>query len=286
MPDLNAALPPLVLIAMTVVGLELSAQDLLRVLRYPAHALVAVVGQTLTLPLLGVGIVMLLRPEPAVAGGILLVSVAPQATASNVFSLLARGDLALSVALTGASSLLALATIPIAAHLAFGAFPGHPAGLAIPPGMAARQIVLGLMVPIALGMGVRQAAPDFVARHRLLTRSLTMITLVLMLGIMVVQHFTVIVRDLPTIGAACALFTAGAALLAVGFARAFTWPKSETVTMVFGFSLRSLSVATLIAVDVLNRPEFLAFAAPFFVIQAVMMIPVVLVSRRGDRRVD
>lgn len=283
MPDLNAALPALVLVAMTVVGLELSGQDLLRVLRYPAHALVAVVGQTLTLPLLGVGIVMLLQPEPAVAGGILLVSVAPQATASNVFSLLARSDLALSVTLTGASSLLALATTPIAAHLAFGAFPGHPAGLAIAPGMAARQIVLGLLVPIALGMGVRHVAPDFVARHRLETRILTVLTLLLMLGIMVVQHFDVIVRDLPTIGAACTLFTVGAALLALSFARVFGWPKSETVTMVFGFSLRSLSVATLIAVEVLKRPEFLAFAAPFFVIQAVMMIPVVLVSRRGDR---
>ncbi len=283
MPDLNAALPPLVLIAMTVVGLELSAEDLLRVLRYPAHALVAVVGQTLTLPLLGIGIVMLLQPEPAVAGGILLVSVAPQATASNFFSLLARSDLALSVTLTGASSVLALATTPIAAHYAFGTLPGHADGLVIPLGMAARQIVLGLLIPIALGMTVRHAAPAFVARHRLLTRILTLLTLVLMLGIMIVQHVDIIVRDLPTIGAACALFTIGAAMLSLAFSTALAWPRSEAVTMVFGFSLRSLSVATLIAVEVLGRPEFLAFAAPFFIIQAVMMIPVIVVSRRRER---
>lgn len=283
MPDLNDALPVLVLMAMTVVGLELSVSDLLRVLRYPAHALVAVAGQTLTLPLLGVAIVMLLRPDPAIAGGIILVSVSPQATASNVFSLLGRSDLALSVTLTGASSLLALATTPIAAQLALGALPGQMDALAIPPGVAAWHIVVGLLVPITAGMTVRHLAPAWVERHRNLSRILTLLILALMLGIMVVQHADRILRDLTTIGAACALFTAGAALLAAGFSIVFAWSGSEAITMVFGFSLRSLSVATLIAIEVLNRPEFLAFAAPFFVIQALMMIPVVLVSRRRSR---
>jgi hypothetical protein len=46
-----------------------------------------------------------------------------------------------------------------------------------------------------------------------------------------------------------------------------------------GFPSRSLSIAALISINVLGRTDFLAFAAPFFLVQALLLVPVMLLAR-------
>ena len=111
----NVGVPLLIILAMVVVGLELTPADLSRVLRYPAHVAVALLCQVLILPLLAAALILLLRPAPAIAGGLILAAAAPQAMSSNYFCLLARTDVALSVTLTAASSVLAVASTPLIA---------------------------------------------------------------------------------------------------------------------------------------------------------------------------
>lgn len=274
-------LPALVMLAMTIVGLELTVADLKRVMHYPTHVAVAVGGQALALPLIGAGLIALLNPAPAVAGGLILVSVAPQATAANYFCLIGRANLALSVTVTGISSLLALATTPLAARLLFDLLLDRPVGFDLPYGPVMRQVFAGMLLPVAAGMSVRHFAPGFVERNRLRMRVLTIVTLVAMLSLMVADQVDTIRRDLGAIVVAGTLFTVTAAAFGYGIARAFSWPRDEAITTLAGFSLRSLSVATLISINVLGRTEFLAFAAPFFVVQAVLMVPVMLLSRRA-----
>ena len=56
-------------------------------------------------------------------------------------------------------------------------------------------------------------------------------------------------------------------------------PREDAVTMVAAFPSRSLSIATLIAVNVLGRLEFLSFAVIFFLVQALLLVPVMLLTR-------
>ncbi len=110
---IEVGLPVLIILAMTIVGLELTPADLNRVLHYPVEVAASLVGQVLLLPLIAAALVVLLRPEPAVTGGLILAAAAPQAMSSNYFCLLGRANLALSVTLTAASSVLALASTPL-----------------------------------------------------------------------------------------------------------------------------------------------------------------------------
>jgi len=275
-------LPVLIILAMTIVGLELTAEDLNRVVHYPAEVAVGLIGQVLALPLIAAGLILLLRPEPAVSGGLILAAAGPQAMTSNYYCLLGRANIALSVTLTAASSILALASTPLIAGFAFGLLLQQDAGFSLPAGKVTQQVITGLLLPVAAGMLVRRRAPRFVERNRQRFQRLTVIAIVVMLSIILVDQAETIQRNLASIVIAALLFTAGAAALGLGIARALSWPRADTVTLVAAFPSRSLSIATLIAVNVLGRLDFLAFAGTFFLVQAALLVPVMLLVRAAS----
>ncbi|MEI7969320.1 MAG: bile acid:sodium symporter [Betaproteobacteria bacterium] len=276
---MGTALPVLVMAAMVVVGLELTPADLARVLRYPAQVVVGLLAQVLVLPLIGAALVMLLRPDPAVAGGLLLVAVAPQATASNLYCLVARADIALTVTLTAVSSAVALLSTPVLAAMLFRLLLDPAAGIRLPVGPVAWQALSGLLMPIALGMALRARAPRFVARWRGPVRWASLGALGLLLVVLLVGARAPIARHFRVIVLAATLFTVAAAGAGFLLSRALSWPRDSAVTMVAAFPARSLSLATLVAVNVLGRVDFLSFAVVFLVVQTALLLPVMLLAR-------
>jgi BASS family bile acid:Na+ symporter len=272
-------LPLLIILAMTVVGLELTPADLFRVMHYPKQVAFALLCQVLVLPLIAAALILLLRPPPAIAGGLILTAAAPQAMTSNYYCLLARANIALAVTLTAVSSVLAVATTPLVAGLGFDLLLGQQAGFALPAGKVMQQVVTGLLLPIGAGMLVRRYAPGFVERNRVRLQRLSAIAVGAMLAIMLVDQFATIQRNLVSILVVAVLFTACAVALGLGVARAFSWSRADTVTMVAAFPSRSLAIATLIAINVLGRLDFLSFAATFFLVQALLLIPAMLLAR-------
>ncbi len=282
-PAVAVGLPLLIMLAMTIVGLELTVADIRRVLHYPLHVAAALLGQSLVLPLLAAALILMMHPQPAVAGGLILVAAAPQAISSNFFCLLARADIALSVTLTAVSSALAVFSTPLIAGLMFGLLLEQEAGFVLPVLAVMRQVATGLLLPVGAGMLVRHFAPGFVARHRKHLQSLSLAALGVMLVILLVNQARTIQDNLATIVLAAVLFTAGAAALGFGVAKAFSWSREDMVTLIAAFPSRSLSIATLIAVNVLGRLEFLSFAVVFFLVQAVLLVPAMILARsRAD----
>jgi bile acid:Na+ symporter, BASS family len=272
-------LPLLIILAMTVVGLELTPADLFRVLHYPKQVAFGLLCQAVVLPLIAAVLILLLRPEAAVAGGLILTAAAPQAMTSNYYCLLARGNIPLAITLTAVSSVLAVATTPLLAGLGFDLLLGQQQGFALPAGQVMRQVVTGLLMPIGAGMLVRHYAPGFVERNRLRLQRLSMMAIAVMLAILLVNQFVTIQRNLVSILIVAVLFTVCAMALGLGVARVFAWSRADTITMVATFPSRSLSIATLIALNVLGRLDFLSFAVTFFLVQAVLLIPTMLLAR-------
>ncbi len=280
----HVGLPLLIIIAMTVVGLELTIADLRRVMHYPTHVAAALFGQVLALPIVAAALIVMLRPEPVIAGGLILAAAAPQAISSNYFCLLARADIALSVTLTAVSSVLAVVSTPLVATLGFKLLLEQDAGFALPADDVAQQVVTGLLLPVTAGMILRHYAPSFVARNRTRFQWLSVVAVMSMLAILLVDQAGNIWRTLlPTVSIAVA-FMAGAAVIGFGMAKSFSWNREDTVTMVAAFPSRSLSIATLVAVNVLEQLDFLSFAVVFFLVQSLLLVPVMMLLRPARPR--
>ncbi len=281
---IHVGLPLLIILAMTIVGLELTIADLRRVMHYPMHVAAALFGQVLILPLIAAALIVVLRPEPVIAGGLILAAAAPQAISSNYFCLLARADIALSVTLTAVSSALAVATTPLVAALGFSLLLEQDAGFALPAGKVAQQVVTGLLLPVSAGMLIRHYAPGFVERNRTRFQWLSVAAVVLMLAILLTDQAGNIWRTLVPTVLIAVLFMAGAATLGFSMAKSFSWNREDTVTMVAAFPSRSLSIATLVAVNVLEQLDFLSFAVVFFLVQTLLLVPVMMLSRPTKSR--
>lgn len=100
-------------IIMLGMGLTLSFDDFRRIARIPRCVATGVVLQFTVMPLAGVTIASLTGLETGLAVGLILVSCCPGGTASNVIAYLARANVALSVTMTMASTLVAVIATPM-----------------------------------------------------------------------------------------------------------------------------------------------------------------------------
>lgn len=95
------------------VALEIKPEHFYQ-LRHDRKAMITgLLGQYIILPVITVMLIFLLRPSPGIALGMLLVAACPGGNASNFFTLLAKGHVALSVTLTAIISLLAFLITPV-----------------------------------------------------------------------------------------------------------------------------------------------------------------------------
>ncbi|GGB87082.1 transporter [Novosphingobium endophyticum] len=100
-------------VIMLGMGITLSTDDFRRVLALPSQVLAGVALQFTVMPLAGFAIAWAFALEPGLAVGLILVACCPGGTASNVVSYLARANVALSVTMTMASTLVAIALTPV-----------------------------------------------------------------------------------------------------------------------------------------------------------------------------
>ncbi|MBV1913450.1 MAG: bile acid:sodium symporter family protein [Cycloclasticus sp.] len=147
-------------------GLGLTTQDFSRVFTIPKAALAGLVGQLILLPVLGFALCYALNLSGAIAIGIMLLTLCPGGVLSNMFTLIARGDLALSVTMTSISSLITVFTLPVVLNLSMMYFNDETIQLSLPLLKTATQIMLITIIPVSCGMLVLQHAPRFAAASK------------------------------------------------------------------------------------------------------------------------
>ncbi|MEJ5866940.1 bile acid:sodium symporter family protein [Pseudokineococcus sp. 5B2Z-1] len=178
LPGPTASLAPQVPLLLGVImfgmGLTLRPADFAVLGRRPRAVLVGVLAQYTVMPLLGWAVARALDLDPLLVVGMVLVGASPGGTASNVVVHLARGDVALSVAMTTVSTLLAPVLTPLLVLWLVGSTLDVQASSLV---VSILQVVL---VPVLAGALVRRLAPGFVER------ALPLLPLVSVLGIVVV----------------------------------------------------------------------------------------------------
>lgn len=143
---LTAAIAPLLGLVMFGMGLTLKGEDFREVARHPIRVLIGVLAQFVIMPGLAWLLCNLLQLPAEIAVGVILVGCCPGGTASNVMTWLSRGDVALSVAITSVTTLLAPLVTPALVWLLASAW--------LPVSFAAMflSILQVVLVPIALGL--------------------------------------------------------------------------------------------------------------------------------------
>lgn len=149
------------------VSLTLRPQDFVQVLRRPAAPIAGMVAQFVLLPALSALGAWALALDAELALGMILVASCPGGSFSNLMTYRARGDVALSVSMTGASSLAATVMTPL--NFGFWASVNpitrdYLQQIAVAPSGILITVALVLALPLVLGMWTGQRYPRFALR--------------------------------------------------------------------------------------------------------------------------
>jgi bile acid:Na+ symporter, BASS family len=161
-------------VVMFGMGLTLKPVDFKIVVAKPLPVIAGVCAQFIIMPLVAFALAYLLQLPAELAAGLILLGCVPGGTASNVMVYLAKGNVALSVAMTSLSTLLAPIVTPLLLLLLAGQWmPVDAAAMFL-------SIVQVIIVPIALGFFINKFFP------RAVKKSVSVVPLISVLAILII----------------------------------------------------------------------------------------------------
>ena len=115
-------LPIALAFIMLTLGLSLTTQDFIRVVKQPKDFLLGMFSQILILPFVAILLIKVWPISPELAVGLLIIAAAPGGVTSNVLTKFADGDVALSISLTAITSLISIVSVPYVVFLSIEIF--------------------------------------------------------------------------------------------------------------------------------------------------------------------
>ena len=159
-PLISAGLPIALFIIMIGIGMTLTIRDFRQVAVYPKGMIVGTVAQILVMPLIAFMLATLLAVPPAIAVGLVIIAACPGGTTSNLFVLLSRGNIALSIVLTVSASLITILTLPLFTNIALQYYMGTEEDIVLPVWKTVGMLIGIVLFPVAIGMVVRTRKPE------------------------------------------------------------------------------------------------------------------------------
>ena len=256
---------PILTLLMFDLGLALRFEDFGKVFQNPWPIVVALFGQLVLLPAIALGLAYLFHLPPVFFIGLVLIACCPGGSSSNVFSKLAKGDVALSVTLTAMSSVITLFTIPFIMSWATQLV-GESVGISLPVGNLIKQNLVLMLLPVLLGIGLHYAWPRAAEKTDKVLSRLAFPLLLVLITVFYIQHHRTILENIGVLG----ICVTALILLAIGC--------SSLMSRLVKNDYRQRRTV-LIEVGMQNAAQAIAIASsPLIFANEEMAIPAILYS--------
>ena len=192
---------PILIVLMFLLGTDLNKKSFTDVARNPRAVIIGMIGQLIILPLIAFALAWIMKLPPVYFMGIVLIACCPGGSSSNVFSMLAKGDVALSVTLTAISSIITLFTIPVIMEFV-ARFVSEQSGVEVnlPFGRLIVQNIVLLFVPLFIGIMFRHYLPGPAAKVNKVLSKLAFPALMTLALVFFLQNTQAIKENIAVLG--------------------------------------------------------------------------------------
>ena len=174
-------LPLALAFIMFALGLGLTGNDFLRVIRQPRDFFVGTFSQIILLPIIAFILVKLWPISPELAIGVMIIAAAPGGVTSNILTSFAKGDVALSISLTAIISLLSVITVPFIILTSVTLIENSSLDLNISLTNMAINMFLIVTVPVIIGMIFRKFASNVAIKFEPIAKKISAVLFVIVL---------------------------------------------------------------------------------------------------------
>ena len=237
---------PILTLLMFDLGLTLRPSDFVLIAKRPRAVFVGLFGQLIMLPLIAYAIASLFSLPPIFFIGVMLIACCPGGSSSNIFSKLAKGDVALSVSLTALSSVITLFTVPVIMQWVT-VYVGASQGIQLPVVNLLMQNVFTMLVPIVLGILCRKYYSNVAMKIDRVLSKIAFPALMLLAGIFFVQHYDTITTHFSVLGMCVGLLLLTAVTLSGVGSRCMRINNKERRTIVIEVGMQNAAQAIAVA---------------------------------------
>lgn len=275
---------PILTLLMFELGLTLRIEDFKLFRKRPCPIIAGLIGQIVLLPILAYLLGSIFHLEPLFFIGIILIACSPGGSSSNIFSMIAKGDVALSVSLTAFSSIITLFTIPFIMEFATR-FIGSNLNMDVhlPVGSLIMQNLVLMLFPIVAGILMKHYRPQTAEKfHKVLSKA-AFPALILLASVFFIQHHDTITAQFGKLGLCISVLILLAMAGGMLIAKLMRLNSKEVRTLIIEIGMQNAAQAIAIASSpfVFNN-DIIAIPAIIYALMmnVILLIYVGIVKRR------
>jgi BASS family bile acid:Na+ symporter len=266
-------------IIMFILGLGLTINDFLRVIKYPKNFLVGFICQVILLPIIAFILINLITLTPEIALGVMIIAAAPGGVTSNVLTKLANGDVALSISLTAIVSLISIATVPFIVF-----YSANFLEIEILKEIAMDSIAIKMFfvvtAPVLLGMIIRKFKQDLVIAYESLFQKISIILFLIVFTAIWVEEWGEIMSYIKTAGLISIILNITMIIIGFYVAKFLVSGIAQRKSIALECGLQNGTLAVYVATQLFDQKVYLLPTAAYALIMFVTSIFFVLLVRK------
>ena len=245
-------LPLAIAIIMMGLGLSLTIDDFKRIVVYPKAVLVGLFCQMIILPIVCFFIAKGFGLPPELAVGLMLLSAAPGGATANLYSHLAKGDVALNVSLTAVNSVLALVTLPLIVNFSIAYF--MQTDQVVP--MQLKKVIEVcsiVLLPVSIGMLVRSKAATLALKLEKPVKIISALFLTLIIILAVLKEKDHMSQYFQQVGTPALVFNVLSMAIGYFIPRLFKLGEKQAIAIGMEIGIHNGTLAIYIALSVIGN---------------------------------
>ena len=279
--EIVTKIAPLALaLIMLTLGLGLTGQDFLRVIKQPRDFIVGLICQLILLPIIAFILIKVFNSPLELALGVMIIAAAPGGVTSNVLTKFANGDVALSVSLTAIISLISILSVPLivfksADLLNISNITNEISMIAI-----SMKMFLVVTLPVLIGMLIRKFATNFIMMKSQLIERISVLLFVIVFAAIWIEEWENIIGYIQQAGLITLVLNILMMFVGYYVAKFLASGVAQRKSISLECGLQNGTLAVFVASQLFNDIVYLIPTATYAIVMFITSIIFVFIVRK------
>jgi len=252
-------------------GMSLTIQDFLRVIKVPKDFFIGFICQLILLPIVAFCLIKLLNTPAELAIGVMLIAAAPGGVTSNILTKFAKGDVALSISLTAIISLVSIISVPFIIFYSIEIFEIDNISKDVSMLGIALKMFFVVTVPVIIGMIIKKYANDFINNKALIIQRISILLFVLVFIAIYIEEWNNIVNFIIRAGLIALILNITMMIIGFYIAKYFASGVAQQRCISLECGLQNGTLAAFVGTQIFDGSSMI-FIVPAAAYALVMMI--------------
>ena len=247
------------------IALSIDRKDFKEITQHPKSVTIGLASQFLLLPLVTFLLIYFLKPIEGIAMGMILVASCPGGNISNYITFLSKGNIALSIALTTAATILAIVFTPLNFSIYSQWYAGSMATQStfqLDTFSMIKSVATLIALPLAIGMVMKEYFSGFTKKIEKGVKILSMLLFFSFIVLALAANYKVFLAEIENIFLVVLLHNAFAFLTGFSIATIFSLPMPDKKTITVETGIQNSGLGLVLIFNYFNgNPDMALIAA-------------------------